>query len=82
MFNDINGMKVFLEEMLGQCHGPPRLVVARGDGSAPSAMCLLYGKGVRPLPIQNMVRAETCAVKQFIVDNRNKLWMTSKLHQD
>jgi hypothetical protein len=29
-----------------------------------------------------MVRAERRPVKQFVVDNRNKLWMTSKLHQD
>jgi len=75
-------MKVFLEEMFRQCHGPPHLVVARGRGSTPSAMCLLYGKGLVPQSIQDMVRAEGRPVKQFVGDNLNKLWMTSKLHQD
>mmetsp|Transcript_23469 Transcript_23469/g.41256 ORF Transcript_23469/g.41256 Transcript_23469/m.41256 type:complete len:254 (-) Transcript_23469:533-1294(-) len=42
VFDNIDGMNVFFQELLGKCHGATSYsLVAKGAGSAPSARCLL-----------------------------------------
>ena len=38
-------------------------------------MCLLDGRKLIFRPVDTMVRYPIRSVKQFVVDNRNKLWM-------